>query len=301
MFVVALLANTEETKPMPHAQADGARLYYEETGTGYPIVFVHEFGSDCREWETQVRWFSREYRCITYNARGYPPSDVPPSPGRYGHEYAVEDIGAVMRHLGLERAHIVGLSMGAYATLLFGLRYPGMASALVVAGCGSGAPAEDRDRFSAACKAQAERFLANGAAAVAEEVGVGPTRVQLLLKDPRGWREFVQHLGQHSPEGSAATLLAYQAQRPSLWDFADALAHLTVPVLLAVGDEDEPCLQTNLFLKRTIPTAGLWMAPRTGHAINLEEPAAFNAAVQTFLSTVEHGRWSPRDPRTRGG
>ncbi len=286
---------------MPHAEADGAKLYYEETGSGYPIVFVHEFGSDCREWETQVRWFSRDYRCITYNARGYPPSDVPPGDALYGHEYAVEDIGAVMRHLGLARAHIVGLSMGAYATLLFGLRHPAMASALVVAGCGSGAPAEHRAQFRAASEAQAARFLAKGSAAVAQEVGVGPTRVQLLLKDPRGWADFVEHLSQHSPEGSAATLRNYQALRPSLWDFADALAKLTVPVLLAVGDEDEPCLEANLFLKRAIPTAGLWMVPRTGHAINLEEPAAFNAAVQDFFGAVERGRWGARDPRTRAG
>ncbi len=284
---------------MPHAEADGAKLYYEETGSGYPIVFVHEFGSDCREWETQVRWFSREYRCITYNARGYPPSDVPVADADYSYHHAVEDIGAVMRHLGLRRAHIGGLSRGAYATLLFGLRHPDMASALVVAGCGSGAPAAHRAEFRVASEAQAARFLAEGAAAVARSVGIGPTRVQLLLKDPRGWQEFVEHLSQHSAAGSAATLRNYQALRPSLWDFAADLARLTVPVLLAVGDEDDPCLEANLFLKRTIPTAGLWMAPRTGHAINLEEPAAFNAAVQAFLGSVERGRWGARDPRAR--
>ena len=118
---------------MPMVDAGGVKLYYEETGSGYPIVFVHEFGSDLREWETQVRYFSRAYRCIAYNARGYPPSDVPESLDQYGWEFAVEDVAAVMRGLEIERAHLVGLSMGGYAVLQFGLRYPEMASAIVAA------------------------------------------------------------------------------------------------------------------------------------------------------------------------
>lgn len=125
---------------MPHVDAQGARLYVQETGRGYPIIFVHEFGADHREWETQVRYFSRAYRCITYNARGYPPSDVPEDPELYGWEFSVEDIAAVMRGTGIDRAHVVGLSMGGYAALQFGLRYPGKASAIVAAGAGSGSP-----------------------------------------------------------------------------------------------------------------------------------------------------------------
>jgi pimeloyl-ACP methyl ester carboxylesterase len=286
---------------MPHAQAaGGVKLFYEETGAGYPIVFVHEFGSDYREWETQVRWFAREYRCVTFNARGYPPSDVPTKEDAYGYQHSVEDIAVVMRHLGIAKAHVVGLSMGAYATLLFGLRHPDMASALVVAGCGSGSPREVRASFKEQSEANAERFLKAGSPAVAQATGVGPTRVQLKIKDPRGWQEFVDHLGGHSAQGSALTLRGFQALRPSLADFTDELKKLTVPVLLAVGDEDEPCLETNLFLKRTIPSAGLWMMPKTGHAINLEEPAAFNRAVQEFFGTVERGRWGLRDPRTLG-
>jgi pimeloyl-ACP methyl ester carboxylesterase len=283
---------------MPHALSGGVKLYYEETGTGYPIVFVHEFGADLRQWETQVRWFSREYRCIAFNARGYPPSDVPSDENAYGHEHSVADIAAVIRHVGVPKAHVVGLSMGAYATLLFGLRHPDMASALVVAGCGSGSPKEVRVAFKQQSEANAEHFLTAGSPAMANQMGHNPTRIQLKIKDPRGWQEFVDHLGGHSALGSALTLRRYQALRPSLADFAAELAKLTVPVLLAVGDEDEPCLETNLFLKRTIPSAGLWMAPKTGHAINLEEPAAFNRAVRDFLGTVERGRWELRDPRT---
>ncbi|MBV5270441.1 MAG: alpha/beta hydrolase [Afipia sp.] len=276
---------------MPYVDASGAKLYYEETGSGYPIIFVHEFGSDCREWEIQVRHFSRAYRCIAYNARGYPPSDVPDDLNQYGWEFAVDDIAAVMRGVGIERAHIVGLSMGGYAALQFGLRHPGKASAIVAAGAGTGSPPSLRDAWLKEAPATARGFIERGMEAMAEEMGHSPTRIQLKHKDPRGWQDFMDHLRRHSARGMSNTMARYQTLRPSLHDFQDQFARLTTPVLLAVGDEDAPCIETNLMLKAAIPTAGLWMCPNTGHAINLEEPATFNAQVESFLSAVERGTW----------
>jgi pimeloyl-ACP methyl ester carboxylesterase len=270
--------------------ADGVRLYVEETGTGDPIVFVHELNSDYRGWEAQVRWFSRFYRCITYNARGYPPSDVPSDPSLYGFPVVVHDIAAVLRSLGLAKAHVVGSSMGAYAALHFGLIYPEMASSLVVAGVGSGSPAADRAAFAAESEATARAYLEQGSPAVAEVAGRGPARLQLLRKDPRGFDEFLSHLREHSAEGKARTLLGYQARRPSLQDYEKEFSGLRTPVLLIVGDEDEPCLQTTLWLKKTLPNAGLWVCPNSGHAINLEEPAAFNRTVEEFFTAVKQGR-----------
>ncbi|HXW83170.1 MAG TPA: alpha/beta hydrolase [Candidatus Binataceae bacterium] len=280
---------------MPFAQSSGVKLYFEETGSGYPIVFVHEFAGDYHAWEPQVRFFSRQYRCITYNARGYPPSDVPERDDQYGQAQAADDIAAIFAHLGLRKGHVVGLSMGGFAALHFGLRHSDLPSALVVAGCGSGAPKSERETFARGCNATAERFLKEGSEKVAPSLGLGTTRIQLKNKDPRGWAEFVRHLAEHSAQGSAFTLRNYQALRPSLYDLEQELKRLSVPILLAVGDEDDPCLDANLFLKRTIPSAGLWMVPRSGHAINLEEPEAFNRAVQDFFSSVERGRWPLRD------
>ena len=283
---------------MPLADSNGTRLYAESTGSGTPIVFVHEFAGDYRNWENQVRYFARRYRCITFNARGYPPSDVPQDPQLYSQSHAVQDIAAVMHHFGVAKAHIVGLSMGAYATLNFGLRHPEMASALVVAGCGSGAPRAERTQFREEAEILSARLLKEGMAPIAQALAHGATRIQLQNKDPRGWEEFTRHLSEHSAQGSAYTLRKYQAIRPSLYDLEDELRQLKVPTLLAVGDEDEPCLDTNLFLKRMIPSSGLWVAPKTGHAINLEDPAAFNHTVSEFLATVERGRWDLRDPRS---
>jgi pimeloyl-ACP methyl ester carboxylesterase len=272
---------------MAFVQSGGVELYVEETGAGSPIVFVHEFGSDLREWEQQVRWFSRDFRCITYNARGYPPSGVPEDPDEYGWEHAVADLLAVLDGLAISRAHVVGLSMGGYAVLQFALRHPDRATSVVAAGAGSGSGPAERATWPAVAGAVAEAFRTRGMDAMAEEIGNGATRLQLRRKSPRSWDEFMAHLREHSQLGMANTMARYQALRPSLYDFEEQFRELEVPVLLAVGDEDAPCLETNLMLKRAIPGAGLWIHPHTGHAINLEEPAAFNAMVGSFLSDVE--------------
>jgi pimeloyl-ACP methyl ester carboxylesterase len=259
-------------------------LYVESTGSGHPIVFVHEFASDHREWEPQVRWFSRAYRCVTYNARGYPPSDVPEDPAQYGWEAAVADLLAVLDGLDLPAAHLVGLSMGGYAVLQFARLHPERTTAAVVAAAGSGSGPAERETWPTVAASIAEGFVTRGMDAMAHDIGHGPTRLQLQRKSPRAWAEFMDHLREHSPRGMANTMARYQALRPSLYDFGDDYAAMTTPVLLALGDEDAPCLETNLMLKRVIPGAVLWIHPGTGHAINLEEPAAFNAMVESFFA-----------------
>jgi pimeloyl-ACP methyl ester carboxylesterase len=277
---------------------DGIKLYFEETGRGEPVIFVHEFAGDHRSWELQVRHFARRYRCITYNARGYPPSDVPEDPGRYAQARATADIKAVLDHLGIAEAHVVGLSMGGFATLHFGLTYPQSARSLVVAGCGYGAERDRREQFRAEAEACAKALERDGMAAFAAGYSLGPTRVQFQNKDPRGWREFADMLAGHSATGSALTQLGVQRERPSLYDLEDRLEALTVPTLIVTGDEDEPCLLPGVYLKRRIPGAGLVVVPKTGHTINLEEPEAFNRLLTDFFDSVEAGRWEPRDPRS---
>ena len=137
--------------------------------------------------------------------------------------------------------------------------------------------------------------------AFADKYGSGPTRVQFLNKDPRGWQEFRDMLAEHSMEGAAYTMRGVQKERPSLFDLEDQIKQINVPTLVITGDEDEPCLLPNIYLKRIIPTAALEVLPNSGHTINLEEPALFNAALERFLAQVESGRWPSRDPRSLGG
>ncbi|MCA1457055.1 alpha/beta hydrolase [Bradyrhizobium sp. BRP22] len=284
---------------MPYIESSEIKLYFEEYGRGDPIIFVHEFESDLRSWEAQVRYFSRAYRCITFNARGYPPSEVPDEPAAYGWELSVRDIDAVMSGLSISRAHLIGSSMGAYAALLFALRYPEKARAIVAAGAGSGSLPSDREPWLKKMPVLAHALAARGMESMAGRMAHHSTRIQLKYKDPKGWREFVERLKGHSACGMSNTMSQCQAVRPSLHDFRDQLSQMTIPVLLAVGDEDEPCVQTNVMLKSTIPAAGLWMCPNTGHGINLEEPAAFNAEVERFLSAVERGSWPHRAPANK--
>ncbi len=276
---------------------DGVRLYYEETGSGIPIVFVHEFAGDCRAWEPQVRYFARRYRCITYNARGYPPSDVPADGERYSQERARDDIRAVLDALKIDRAHVVGLSMGGFATLHFGFTYPQRARSLVIGGCGYGAAPDKREQFAAESETVARTFEAAGMAKAAEGYALAPTRVQFQNKDPRGWRELVEQLAEHSAEGAARTMRGVQKRRPSLFDLVDKMKTIAAPTLVITGDEDWPCLEPALLMKRTIPTAGLVVIPNAGHTINLEEPAAFNQHLADFLHAVDVGAWRNRDPR----
>jgi pimeloyl-ACP methyl ester carboxylesterase len=276
---------------------DGIKLYYEETGTGIPIVFVHEFAGDCRSYETQVRHFSRYYRCIAFNARGYPPSDVPRDGERYSQDRARDDIRAVLDALKIDKAHIVGLSMGGFATLHFGFAYQARARSLVVAGCGYGATPDKRAQFAEEAEAAARRFEELTMAKAAAAYALGPTRVQFQNKDPRGWQEFVDQLAQHSSEGAALTMRGVQKRRPSLFDLVGKMKAITVPTLVMTGDEDWPCLEPALLMKRTISTAALVVMPNAGHAINLEDPAAFNAHVAQFFQTVDAGAWRSRDPR----
>ncbi len=284
---------------MPHVTADdGVRLYYEEAGRGQAIVFVHEFAGDCRSWEPQLRHFSRTRRCIAFNARGYPPSEVPEDPEMYSQDRARDDILAVLDGLGIERAHINGLSMGGFAALHFGLEYPDRALSLTIAGCGYGAKADAREQFVRETTEAADRMENETMAVFGPVYALGPTRVQFQNKDPRGWQEFTDRLCEHSSQGSANTMRGVQRRRPSLFDLEDRMRGLAVPTLVLNGDEDDPCLDAGLFMKRTIASSALVLLPRTGHLCNLEEPALYNQACGDFMHQVEAGRWEMRDPRS---
>jgi pimeloyl-ACP methyl ester carboxylesterase len=280
---------------MPVARTDDdVGLYYEEVGTGDAILFLHEFGGHPLSWEPQLRYFSRRYRCISYAARGWPPSEVPEAPEAYSQARAADDAAAVLKSLKLAKAHLVGLSMGATASLEFGIRHPDLALSLTAAAAGSGASTDARlrQRYQDDCAALAARIEREGLAQVAEFYCASPARLTYRGKDPRGWAEFKRQFAEGSATGRARTMLGVQGRRAPLFERKAELAALQLPVLVIAGDDDDGTLDVALFLKRTIPRCGLAMLPKTGHGINLEEPAAFNAAVEDFIRQVETGRWA---------
>ena len=283
---------------MPNATTDdGVRLHYEESGTGTPLIFVHEFAGDHRSYEAQLRHFGRRFHAVAFNARGYPPSDVPEAITSYSQDRAADDILAILDHIGAPRAHVAGISMGAFATLHFGLRHPDRALSLCLGGCGYGAEPDRQETFRSEAQATADILRRDGMEAFAERYAYGPTRVQFENKDPRGHAEFKRMLAQHSALGSANTQAGVQMGRPSLYDLQDAMARITVPTLIVSGDEDWPCLAPSLMMKRVIPSAALSILPNTGHALSVEEPDAYNSLLSDFLAQVEGGRWPMRDRR----
>jgi pimeloyl-ACP methyl ester carboxylesterase len=278
--------------------ADGTQLYVEETGTGTPVVFVHEYAGDYRSWEPQMRTLGRQHRCVTYSQRGYPPSDVPTDPARYSQDIARDDAIAVMDALGIDKAHVVGHSMGAYTALHVGLRYPQRCLSVTAAGCGWGSTPDvaKRNAMKALAAETGKMFADEGIISAAAKYADAPMRQAFKNKDPRGWAEFAGMLAEHSAEGHALTMLNLQLKRPTLWEMESQLKQFAVPLLVIVGDEDDLCLDGSVFLKRTVPTAALLVVPRAGHTINSEEPAAVNAALAELFSAAESGRWLAHKP-----
>jgi pimeloyl-ACP methyl ester carboxylesterase len=276
---------------------DGVRLFYESAGQGTPLVFVHEFGGSHWSWEPQVSYFSRRHQCITFAARGYLPSDIPERVEQYSQARAADDIVDVMNAAGIGKAHVVGLSMGAFACVHAALRHPDRVLSAVVAGAGYGSEKEHQEAFRQNSEQVARGFEERGAEGFAPVYAESASRVQFQDKDPRGWKLFAERFAKHSARGAANTMRGVQMRRPSLYDLKDELSAMQVPLLVVVGDEDDHSIQPGIFLKRTVPCSGLTMFPKSGHTLNLEEPALFNRVVAEFIAQVEAGRWGPRDPR----
>ena len=285
---------------MPYAKANGVKLYYEDTGSGTPIVFVHEFAGDYRSWEPQVRALARRYRCIAFNARGYPPSDVPQQLAKYSQDIHVDDVAALLDALKIRRAHIVGCSMGGYAAVHFAIRYANRALSTTAIGAGFGSDPDKREQFLRDTEAQAKRFDELGMPAAVSDYKVGPSRVQFQNRDPRGFDEFARQFEAHSALGSAHTLRGVQAKRPTIYSLEKGLRRCKVPMLIVSGDEDDNCLEPGIFIKRVCTSANLLVVPATGHAVNLEEPDLLNRALLDFITAVDTGAWRARDPRSLG-
>ena len=265
-----------------------------------PVIFVHEYAGDHRSWEPQMRHFGQRYRAIAYAARGYPPSDVPDDVAKYSQVRAADDIGAVLDHLRIDKAHVVGLSMGGFATLHFGFRHAARARSLVVAGCGYGAEPDQRDALPR---------RGRGDRRVHRHPGHGGVRREIRLRpDPRAVREQGPARLRRVQARSLASILRW-ARATRSWACSGSgrrctswwsqMQALTVPTLILTGDEDWPCLAPGLLMKQHIPTAALAVMPNCGHAINIEDPDEFNRLVGAFLAQVDARPLARRATRVR--
>ena len=274
---------------MATVRVNGIEVYYEAVGSGFPLVWAHEWGGSSASWDPQVKFFSRYCRVVTYNARGYSPSEVPATPESYSQETAVDDLHGLLRHLDIEEAYLGGLSMGGSTALNFAIAHPEMTKALVIASSGAGSTG--REQFEKDILAMAATLESRGVEALAETFTHGPTRVQLKRKDPRSWQEFYDDFLGHSPVGLSHCLRRIVLGRKTVYQLESELRTLQVPILILVGDEDEPCIEPGIFMKRNIPGSGLVVFPQSGHLLNLEEPQLFNRTILDFLVSVDRGNW----------
>jgi pimeloyl-ACP methyl ester carboxylesterase len=281
---------------MPKAVLDdGVGIEYDDFGSGIPIVWCHEFSGDKDSWLPQVHYFARSHRVITFNARGYPPSDVPAGLAAYSQERAADDVAGLLRHLGIDTAYVGGLSMGGETTLQFGLSHPEMARGLIIGAAGAGTFTQEATLKGILARAdQTEAHPEK----LAELYGNSPGRAPLRRKDPLAAATFEAALAGHSAEGAVKVLRGIIARRPVVFEIPERLRAMDVPSLILVGDEDDPCIESSVFMKRHIPRSGLVMFPQSGHSLNLEDPALFNQTVLSFINEVEAGRW-PRRAATK--
>ena len=275
---------------MPMASVNGVELYWEETGQGAPMVWVHEFGGDLRSWEPQVRYFSRRYRVITYNQRGYPPSTVPKNARDYSQVLLVEDLHRLLRQLDLGPVHLAGCSMGANVARDFTLAHPDKVRSLALVGAGAGSVR--REEFLQTQEAIASGLEREGMAARVRAFDTVPTRATFKAKDPRGFAEFLRQAGEHDVQACAHLAREVMSKRKTIFELEAELKALRVPTLILVGDRDTPCVEPSLVMGGWMPHAGLVVFPDCGHTPNLEEPSLFNLHVAEFLAAVEEGRWA---------
>jgi pimeloyl-ACP methyl ester carboxylesterase len=275
---------------MPMVSVNGVTLYCEEAGHGTPLVWVHEYGGDLRSWESQVRYFSRRYRVITYNQRGYPPSTVPKAARGYSQVLLVEDLHQLLTLLDLGPVHLGGCSMGANVARDFALAHPDAVRSLILVGAGAGSV--NREHFLQAQEATAASLEHDGIAARIRAFDTVPTRASFKTKDPRGFAEFLRQAGEHDVEACIHLAREVMAKRKTICDLEADLKALRIPTLILVGDRDAPCLEPSLVMRGWMPHAGLVVFPACGHTPNLEEPSLFNLHVAEFLAAVEGRRWA---------
>jgi pimeloyl-ACP methyl ester carboxylesterase len=270
---------------------DGTRLYAEIQGPddAVPIVFVHELAGSCRSFDLQVADWRDAWRCITFNARGYPPSEIPPSIDSYSQGHAAADIGAVLDGFGLEDAHIVGVSMGSASTLQYAIRHPDRVRSITLTSIGSGADLKPGE-FAASMEVLAELALTRGMHVLAEHYAATPTRYRLKEKNPAEHENFVDQLASNSALGITNTMRGVQSKRAPLYAHQEHIAALNVPALVVLGEEDEPCVKPSHFLKDHLPGARLEIVAKTGHCVNLEEPALYNRLIMGFIEGIEARR-----------
>ena len=273
--------------PMPYARTDDrVRIYYEEHGAGTPLVLAYGIGGNVKMWDVNVPGLARRHRLVLWEPRGHARSDSPEDPAKYSFRRWALDLKAVLDHLGLRRAHVGGLSLGAGIATRFALAFPGRVRSLVVtnSSSASGLPLSWQNLVMRA--RSIEITLTQGMDAMAEfAMAENPNVSERLALDPGAKAEFYEEYRQLAPIGYANALRALLAMD----HITDELPRLRMPVLLIGGDRD-PSLGPMKVIHRKIRGSKLVVLSPASHFANRDQPDAWNRLVLDFLARVDKQR-----------
>jgi pimeloyl-ACP methyl ester carboxylesterase len=251
---------------MPKLNRDGVELYYEVHGEGSPLLLTHGYSSSSHMWEGQVAPFSKHYKLITWDMRGHGHSDYPEALSEYSEAATVADMAAILDAVGAKQAIIGGLSLGGYMSLAFHLVHPERTQALLIIDTGPGYKKDEaRDGWNATSLKRAERLEAEGL--------------------PKGGGAETRTAPHRNADGLAKAARGMLTQRDAR--VIESLPNIHVPSLVVVGSEDTPFIAASDYMAAKIPGAKKAVIDKAGHASNIDQPEAFNAAVLGFLADLK--------------
>ncbi len=261
---------------MPRMVVNGIDVYYETSGHGEPLVFIHGLGSSTRDWAPQVAEFCTKYNVITEDLRGHGQSDKPPGP--YSIPMFASDTAGLLGELGTTPAHVVGISLGGAVALQLALDAPALVRSLTVVNSGpslGGTPEQQKAEIDRRVNIVQQMGMRAMGQALAPNLFPKPEHESLR-------RDFIENWASNDPQ-------AYiEATRSMLgWDVTSQIPGIRCPALILTADQDYTPVAAKEAYARTMPNARVKVIPNTHHAIPMEAPEAFNVALMQFLAENE--------------
>jgi pimeloyl-ACP methyl ester carboxylesterase len=258
---------------MPLLSSHEVQLYYEATGAGQPLLFIHGLGSSTRDWEPQVAEFSRSYRVITVDLRGHGQSDKPAGP--YTIPMFAADVATLIQTLGAAPAHVVGLSLGGGVAFQLAVDYPALLKTLTIVNSGPSMGVTPE-------QAQAEIARRVG---IVQEMGMramGQALAPNLFPSPEHEalrQTFIERWAANEPQPyieATKSLLGF--------DVTGRLGEIQCPVLIVTAEHDYTPVAAKEAYVKLMSNAELVVIPGAHHATPMEQPQSFNAALKAFLA-----------------
>ena len=255
---------------MAKLDRDGVSLYYEVHGEGPVILLTHGYAATSQMWQGQIATLSKRHKLVIWDMRGHGQSDDPADPAAYSEDATVADMAALLDAVGARKAIIGGLSLGGYMSLAFHRKHRDRVRALLIIDTGPGFKKDDaRAAWNQRAVETARSFETEGL-----------SRLKSRGKEAAGSTH-------RSAEGLALAARGMLTQHNA--SVIESLPGIAVPSLIVVGAEDKPFLAASDYMAAKIPGAQKVVVPAAGHAVNLDQPAAFNEAVGCFLDTLGEG------------